>query len=80
MEGIQICVSVRPSVRPSVRLSPRKRTITFEQGNISMPNFQGHTNSLQVIFWWVNQTPGPTGSGLDPEKGGFCQIYLLPGF
>ena len=28
----------------------------------------------------MTRTPGPTGSGPDPEKWDFCQIYLLPGF
>ena len=42
------------------------------------PNFQGPLNSLQVIFWHVIWTPGPPGSGPDPGKGGFCQIFLLP--
>ena len=70
MEGIhQICPSVRPKIRTSGCLSPQKRSITFEQGNVSYSNFQGHTNSLQVIFWWANQTTGPTGLGLDPKKG-----------
>ena len=44
------------------------------------PNFKGLLNSLQVIFGWVTRTPGPLGSGTDPEKGGFCHIYLLPEF
>ena len=44
------------------------------------PNFQGPLNSLQVIFWHVIWTLGPPGSGPDPEKGGFCQIFLLWGF
>ena len=43
-------------------------------------NFQGHPNSLQVIFGQAVWTPGPSGSGPDPEKWVFCQIYLLPGF
>ena len=43
-------------------------------------NFQGHPNSLQVIFGQAVWTPGPSGSGPDPEKWVFCQIYLLQGF
>ena len=42
------------------------------------PNFL--LNSSHVIFGRVTRTPGPSGSGPHPEKGGFCQIYLLRGF
>ena len=45
-----------------------------------MSNFQGQPNSLQVIFGQAFWTPGPSGSGPDPKKWVFCQIYLLPGF
>ena len=43
-------------------------------------NFQGQPNSLQVIFGQAVWTPRTSGSGPDPEKAGFCQIYLLQGF
>ena len=60
---------VHLSVRTSGHLSPQKRSITFEQGNVSHSNYQEHKNSLQVIFWRTNQTTGSTGLGLDPKKG-----------
>ena len=41
--------------------------------------FSGPTYSSQVIFGQLTRTPRPSGSGPDPEKGGFCQIYLLRG-
>ena len=75
-----VCVSVCLSIYESVRLSPRKSAVTFEPGNRSAQNFQGRPHSSQVIFGRVNQTPRPTKSGPDPEKWGFHQIYLLPGF
>ena len=75
-EGIQKC----QSVRLSICLSPRKSALTFEGGNGSARNFQGPPNSLQVIFGGVTRTPGPSGSGPDPEKWGLRQIYLLRGF
>ena len=55
-------------------------SITFFPVDWSAQNFQGHLNSLQVIFWWVTWTPGPSGSGPDPEKWVLREIYLLPGF
>ena len=60
---------VRMSVSPCVQL---KSAVTFEGGKGSLPNFKERPNFLQVIFWWMNQAAGPTGSGSDPEKGGFC--------
>ena len=75
-----VCVSVRLCVCASVRLSQRKSAVTFEPADGSARNFQGRPHSSQVIFGRVNQTPRPTGSGPDPEKWGFRQIYLLPGF
>ena len=36
--------------------------------------------SLFFFILSVAQTPGPAGSGPDPEKAGFHQIYLLQGF
>ena len=60
---------VCPYNRPFVHLSPQKRKLTFKQGHITWSSFLGDPNSLQVIFVWVNQTPGPTGSGLDPKGG-----------
>jgi len=79
-----VCLSVRlyvcPSVCPCVCATPQKIIITFEPAHRMGRNFLGHPNSSQVIFGRVTRTPGPTGSGSDPEKGGFRQIYLLPGF
>ena len=73
-------MSVRPCVRPSVRPSLRKSAVTFEPLDGSARNFQGPLNSSQLIFGQVTRTPGPAGSGRDPEKAGFRQIYLLRGF
>ena len=71
---------VCPSVCPSVRLSPQQGEITFDPMVRSQPNFQGQLKALQVIFGQVTWTPRPSGSGPNPEKGLFRQIYLLPGF
>ena len=71
-----MCLSICPPVHQSVRLLEY-----FEQGNqLIITKFSEHPNSLEVIFWWVIQTPKPTGSGLDMGKGGFYQIYHLPRF
>jgi hypothetical protein len=67
-------------VCPCVWVSLRKGSITFHSLHGSPRNFQGSLNSSQVIFGQVIWTPRPSGSGPNPEKGGFCQIYLLPGF
>ena len=71
-----MCPCVRASVRPSLR----KSAVTFEPLDGSARNFQGPLNSSQLIFGRVTRTPGPAGSGPDPEKAGFRQIYLLRGF
>ena len=73
-------MSVRPSVCPSVRPSLQKSAVTFEPLNGPLRNFQAPLYSLQVNFRGVTRTPRPSGSGPDPKKGGFCQIYLLRGF
>ena len=73
-------MSVRPCVRASVCPSLRKSAVTFEPLDRSARNFQGPLNSSQVIFRRVTRTPGPAGSGPDPKKVGFRQIYLLRGF
>ena len=62
--SIRLCVSVRLSV-------PAKSSVTFDALDGSGRNFQGPLNSFQVIFGPVIWTPGPYGSGPDPEKGGF---------
>ena len=72
--SVCLCVCV------SVRLSLRKSAVTFEPLDGSARNFQGPLNSSQLIFGRVTRTPGPAGSGPDPEKAGFRQIYLLRGF
>jgi len=64
----------------SVCLWPLQCEITFDPIVRLCSNFQHQLNSLQVIFKRVTWTPGPTGSGPDPEKAGFHQIYLLRGF
>ena len=75
--GIQnVCLSVCLSVR----LSPQQGEITFDPMVRSQPNFQGQLKALQVIFGQVTWTPRLLGSGPNPEKGLFRQIYLLPGF
>ena len=83
-EVISFCVSVRPSVRPcdrvSVCLSLLKSAVSLEPFDWSAPNFQGPLISSHVIFGRVTQTPQPSGSGPDPKKAGFNQIYLLRGF
>ena len=61
-------------------LPQQKSAPTFDSVDGPAQNFQCLLNSLQVIFGWVTRTQGPSGLGLDPQKGGFCQIYLLPGF
>jgi len=61
-------------------LSLRKRSIIFDLSNGLEQNFQGHLNSLQVIFGWVIWTPGPSGLGPNLEKWTLRQIYLLLGF
>jgi hypothetical protein len=76
VQGDSKCVSVRLSVR----LSPQQGEITFDPMVRSQPNFQGQLKALQVIFGQVTWTPRPSGSGPNPEKGLFRQIYLLPGF
>ena len=73
-------VFVCPSVRLCVYVSLRKSAVTFKPLYGLAQNFQGPLNSLQVIFGRVTRTPGPAGSGPDPEKAGFRQIYLLRGF
>ena len=75
-EVIRFCLLIRVSIRPS----PQKSAVTFDSLDGSARNFQGPFNSLQVIFGRVTRIPGPLGSGPGPEKGGFCQIYLLRGF
>ena len=72
---IFVWASVYLGVCPS-----KKSALTFDSVDGPAQNFQGLLNSLQVIFGWVTRTQEPSGSGLDPQKGGFCQIYLLPGF
>ena len=67
-------------VRASERLSLRKSAVTFEPLDGSAQNFQGPLNSLQLIFGRVARTLRPAGSGPDPEKACFRQIYLLRGF
>ena len=74
---VSMCPCVQVIVRPSVTA---KSAVTYESLDRPARNFQGPLNSLQVIFGWVIWTPGPSGSGPDPEKGGFCQFYLLLGF
>ena len=64
----------------SVCASPLQSQITFYMLVGWQPNFQGLLISSQVILGQVTWTPRPSGSGPDPEKAGFCQIYLLPGF
>ncbi len=75
-----MCLSVHPCDRVSVCLSLLKSALSLEPFDGSAPNFQGPLISLQVIFGRVTQTPRPSGSGLDPKKEGFYQIYLLGGF
>ena len=74
-----VCPSMCPCVRPCVSLSPQKSAVTFEPLDRLARNFQGPLTSSLVIFGQVTRTPGPSVSGPDPEKGGFCQIYLLRG-
>ena len=59
-----VCPSVRLLVCPSVRLS---LCLSVRL-------------SVRPIFGQVAQTPGPRGQARTPQKGGFCQIYLLQGF
>ena len=61
----------------SVCASPQQSQITLDVWVEWQTIFQGLLNSLQVIFGRV--TPGPSGSGPDPKKAGFCKIYLLWG-
>ena len=56
------------SVCLSVCLSTQKSYITFFPVDLLAPNFQGHLNSLQLVFWCVTWTPGPSGSGPDPKR------------
>ena len=72
--SVCLCVCV------SVCLSLRKSAVTFEPLDGSAQNFQGLLISSQLIFGRVTRTPGPAGSGPDPEKAHFRQIYLLRGF
>ena len=67
-----VCVSVCLCVCPSLR----KKAVTFEPLDGSAQKLY----SSQLIFVRVTRTPGPAGSGPDPEKAGFRQIYLLRGF
>ena len=73
-----MCVCL--SVCLSVRLWPLQFEITFDPMARLWSNFQGPLISLQVIFGPLIWTPRPSGSGPDPEKCVFCQIYLLPGY
>src|SRR5574343_1781389 len=73
-----MCVCV--SVRLSVCAWPRKSAVTFQRGDGSAQNFQGHSHSSQVIFGRVTRTPDPSGPGPDPEKWVLREIYLLLGF
>ena len=58
-------VSVHLSVCPSVCLSIRPSVRL----------------SIRLSDFWAGASdPWPSGSGPDPQKGGFCQIYLLRGF
>ena len=75
-----VCPSVCLCDCPSGCLPLRKSAITFDPLEGSARNFQGSLTSSQVIFGRVTWTPGPSGSGPDPEKGGFCRIFLLRGF
>ena len=75
-EVIRFCLCIRVSVRPSLR----KSAVTFEPLDGSAQNFQGPLNSSQLIFVRVTRIPRPAGSGPDPEKARFRQIYLLRGF
>ena len=74
-EVIRFCLCVCPSVCPC-----KNSAVTFDSLDGPARNFQGPLNSAQVIFGRVTRTPGPSGSGPDPQKGGFCQIYHLSGF
>ena len=56
------------------------RTVAVDEGTHHPQNFQGPLNSSQLIFVRVTRIPRPAGSGPDPEKARFCQIYLLRGF
>ena len=76
----KVCLSVCVSVCLCVCASPLQSQITFDMLGGWQPNFQGLLNSSQIIFGQVTLTPGTSGSGPDPEKAGFCQIYLLRGF
>ena len=53
---------------------------TFHTMDRSQPNYQGQRNSLQKnLGRWFGPC-GSSGSGPNPERGFFCQIYLLLGF
>ena len=71
-----VCVSVGLCVCVSWCLLLQSQ-ITFDSFVGWQKNFQGLLNSLRVIFGQVIWTSGPPGSGPDPKKGGFSQIYLL---
>ena len=69
-----------------MRLSLRKSAVTFEPLDGSAQNFQGPLYSSQLIFVRVTRTPGPAGSGPDPENaksissggfgaGGSCHTF-----
>ena len=73
-------LSVCLCVCASVHLSLQKSAVTFEPLDGSAQNFQGPLNSSQLIFGRVTRTPRSAGSGPDPEKARFRQIYLLQGF
>ena len=77
---IQKCLCVCPSVCLSVCASPQKSAITFERDVGSARNFLQRPHTWRVIFGRVTRTPGPNGSGPDPEKRGLREIYLLRGF
>ena len=61
--------------------SLQKSAVTFNSLDPPGQNYQGPRNSAEVIFGRVNPNPQHRGSGSDPpQKGGFCQIYILPGY
>ena len=69
-----------PCVRPSVHPSLQKSGVTFDSLDGPARNFQGPLNSAQVIFGRVTWTPGPSGSGPDPQKGFSAKSISSGGF